>query len=379
MTFLLMIKQLLNNAFVFISFLFIGGQFLRERKRLITPKSPVKIRVFYGIVMGLLAGFLMIFAVQFDECVQMDFRNLAILIAAIHGGFLPSFISGLVITCFSLIPFGINYLSLVISISVLCVGIVCGLISELNIDKIRKWLLMIISNLILVKLSIVLFTKDIYVFLESFLIYSVLTFIIGALIYYLLEYINESNLLFMKYKEGSSKDFLTGLNNVREFKSLFKCLSEKAIERNEKLSLITIDIDCFKSINDIYGHSAGDTVITEVGALLKETCRSFDIISRNGGEEFTVLLIDCSSGQSIEVGERIRKAVENYEFVLPTGKKINITISVGVSTYPDTVEDVEKLIESSDAALYEAKHTGKNKVVLYSIKFTKINNNLKGY
>lgn len=361
-----MIKHLLNNAFVFISFIFIGGQFLRHKEQIVTQKSSLKVRTIYGAIIGIWAGFLMIFAVKLGNYMLIDFRNFAILIAAIYGGFLSSIISGLIIACFSLIPFGINYPALVISISVVSLSIICGLISMANINKLEKWIWMIVFKLILVKISVTLIIKDIEILSKIFIIYSTLTFILAFMIYYLLEYINQSNLLFIKYKENSTKDFLTGLNNVREFRNLFKSLSEKAIERNEKLSLITLDIDWFKNINDTYGHSAGDAVISEIGTLLKDTCRSFDIISRNGGEEFTVLLIDCSSIQSIEVAERIRKAVENHEFIITDGKKINITVSVGVSTYPDTVEDVQKLIESSDAALYKAKHTGKNNVVLYS-------------
>lgn len=107
-------------------------------------------------------------------------------------------------------------------------------------------------------------------------------------------------------------------------------------------------------------------MLTQIGTILKKTCRPFDIVSRNGGEEFSVLLINCPSIQSIEIGEQIRKTIEKHEFLLSTGEKINISVSVGISTYPDLINNVEMLIESADTALYKAKHTGRNKTVLYN-------------
>ncbi|URS74460.1 GGDEF domain-containing protein [Clostridium autoethanogenum DSM 10061] len=106
-------------------------------------------------------------------------------------------------------------------------------------------------------------------------------------------------------------------------------------------------------------------MLKQIALILKTVCRSFDIISRNGGEEFSILLIDCPNRQAIEIGEQIRKAIEKHEFILSTGKKISISVSIGVTTYPDIVNNVKQIIESADIALYEAKHTGRNKVIPY--------------
>ena len=160
----------------------------------------------------------------------------------------------------------------------------------------------------------------------------------------------------------SSKDFLTGLNNVRKFDSLFNNAIENAKEKKENLSLLMIDIDFFKRVNDTYGHAEGDVVLQELGKILSKNSRSFDVVSRNGGEEFTVLLLGCPKDNAIQIAERIRATVENHSFVLTTGLEISITVSIGVSSYPELTEEVEKLVEKSDIALYAAKRTGRNKV-----------------
>lgn len=245
---------------------------------------------------------------------------------------------------------------------------VCGFISTLVIHKKKKWLYMIVLSLISFLGSIYLVLHNKTMLWEIFLLYTTSTIILGVIVYYLSEYINNSNLLLIRLKDESSKDFLTGLNNVRKFDSLLNDLAQKAIERKEKLSLLFIDIDYFKKINDTYGHSAGDAVLSEIGVIFNRTCKSFYIISRNGGEEFSVLLLDCPSVQAVEVGERIRRAIESHEFTLPTGKKINISVSIGVATYPDTTVNIEKLMEDADTALYEAKHSGRNKVLLFSCR-----------
>lgn len=369
MNYLFIVKQLLNNMFLFISFLFIWGQFFRNKKYLLTPMAPIKVRVLCGIIGGVLGGLLMSFIMRDQNFLPIDFRNFAIVISAINGGYLSSFITGLLLSCFSIISLGVNYESLIISVTMLTISIGCGFVSKKNIQKINQWIYMISYSLILQYTFMLIFPSPMAAggqrFYKNFVIYSFLTIMFGFVVYYLSEYINQSNLMFMKYKEDSSKDFLTGLNNVREFDSLFNNLSRKAVEKKKSLSLMIIDIDWFKKINDTYGHSSGDEVLKQLGEVLKRNCRTFDIVSRNGGEEFSILLINCPSAESIEIAERIRRAVEKYEFMLPTGGKVNISVSVGVATYPNIVGNTGKLRESADIALYEAKRTGRNKVVQY--------------
>lgn len=125
-----------------------------------------------------------------------------------------------------------------------------------------------------------------------------------------------------------------------------------------------IDIDHFKKVNDTCGHPAGDEVLRQLATILIENSRSFDVVSRIGGEEFTIILPDCSSTQAYEVGERIRSAVENNEFCMEQ-KNLKITISIGIASYPEHSDDPHELLFLADKSMFEAKKTGRNKVVVH--------------
>ena len=128
--------------------------------------------------------------------------------------------------------------------------------------------------------------------------------------------------------------------------------------------MLFIDIDFFKKVNDIYGHLNGDRVLKEVGQILIKLSRDTDIVARKGREEFTVLLMDCGVSKALKVAERIRKTIEENIFISEQNEEIRITISIGVSSFPDTIADEEKLTEQADIALYRAKRSGRNKVCL---------------
>lgn len=137
---------------------------------------------------------------------------------------------------------------------------------------------------------------------------------------------------------------------------------KNAKEKGEKLSLLTLNIDFFKKVNDTFGHLAGDKILIELGKVLKNTTRSFDIVSRNGGEEFSVILPDCPNQQAIDIAEQIRKAVTNHPFPIDEQQHINITVSIGVATYPETVHDTEEIVKKADKSLYAAKQSGRNRI-----------------
>ena len=144
---------------------------------------------------------------------------------------------------------------------------------------------------------------------------------------------NTSIKLLDRLEHESTIDFLTGLNNVRQYDNALNESFLNVINRKEHLSILIIDIDFFKKVNDTYGHLAGDAVLRQLGTVLSTSSRSFDIVSRIGGEEFSVILPDCPTKQSMEVAERLRLAVELHEFILPDETKINICISIGSATY----------------------------------------------
>ena len=163
-------------------------------------------------------------------------------------------------------------------------------------------------------------------------------------------------------------DNLTGLYNPRYLYDTLIREYNRCERFNLKLSLVILDIDNFKEVNDTYGHQHGDTVLKEVAKLLQVTLRGYDFAVRYGGDEFIVVLSQNTAIGAHIVAERIRKIIEDG----PMLKELNggncITVSVGVSTYPDdTTGGYEALINSADHALYRAKREGRNRVA-YNIK-----------
>lgn len=166
--------------------------------------------------------------------------------------------------------------------------------------------------------------------------------------------------LFQVVKEQAVTDGMTGLYNRRYFEEFIKNEAVRAARQNQKFTVIGIDLDHLKKINDVYGHNYGDTAIKSIAEVLKKSCRSIDVAARMGGEEFNLILpgVDSQGGQV--VAERIRKAVEAVELE-KVGK---ITASLGLATYYEHSDDVDELLELVDHAMYESKREGRNRVTL---------------
>jgi len=161
-----------------------------------------------------------------------------------------------------------------------------------------------------------------------------------------------------RYKELSYKDSLTGLFNRRYFSELLDIELKRARRYDSSISLLFIDIDDFKTVNDTYGHKYGDIVLVKFAKILKAEIRETDIVSRWGGEEFVILLHEKDLNASGAVAERLRKTVENQSFKPP------ITISIGVAV-TDGNTSLEEIVCLADSALYKAKER-KNKVVVFN-------------
>jgi two-component system cell cycle response regulator len=163
--------------------------------------------------------------------------------------------------------------------------------------------------------------------------------------------------------ESATRDPLTNCYNKSHF--LERLPSEFAFaERHDKpLSLAMLDIDRFKKINDSYGHLAGDFVLRKLGTLLQERLRADDFLARYGGEEFALLMRETPKRSALQTAERLRKLVATTLFK-HEGKKIAVTISIGVATWPtDRINSSQALVKAADANLYAAKRKGRNKVV----------------
>ncbi len=159
-------------------------------------------------------------------------------------------------------------------------------------------------------------------------------------------------------------DYLTGISNRRHFMGTGQKELSRAQRYGKSLSLIMIDFDRFKDINDTYGHAAGDEVLKAIAGLCVGQLRESDIMGRMGGEEFAILPLESDQEQAIQLAERIRASAGELAVPLGDGQSIGCTLSIGVSSLSDTVEDLDQLLKKADEALYRAKEAGRNRVVL---------------
>ncbi|HKG74519.1 MAG TPA: PleD family two-component system response regulator [Aestuariivirgaceae bacterium] len=164
--------------------------------------------------------------------------------------------------------------------------------------------------------------------------------------------------------EMAVTDALTGLYNRRFMEKQLSALTLNAANRGKPLSLLVVDVDYFKSINDNHGHDVGDRVLQELAARLREGLRNLDLPCRTGGEEFIVVLPDTDKAVALRVGERVRKLIGAKPF--NAGAKsgpLTITVSIGVASFEAAEDTMESLLKRGDEALYQAKREGRNRVI----------------
>jgi len=158
-------------------------------------------------------------------------------------------------------------------------------------------------------------------------------------------------------------DPLTGIYNRRYFKERFAIEKERCARTGKAFSLIIADLDHFKSINDKYGHAAGDHVLNVAAARLSDVIRSSDILARFGGEEFVVLAPHTDGLEAVHLGERLKRAMESTDITIPGTGQTRVTASFGVAE-SQIGEESDALFARADAALYDAKEAGRNCVLL---------------
>ncbi len=165
-------------------------------------------------------------------------------------------------------------------------------------------------------------------------------------------------------------DYLTGLSNRRYFEA--RCQEDVAHARrhNQPLVCMFLDIDHFKHINDTFGHLTGDKVLGEIARLIRQELRNGDIVARYGGEEFVVLMPQTTSSHAHDIAERIRAALASKPVQPLPGKTIPVTLSIGISALPEkhAASDAtvaQEMLGGADAALYKAKQTGRNRIVIW--------------
>lgn len=177
----------------------------------------------------------------------------------------------------------------------------------------------------------------------------------------------ENARLYEEARRLSNTDPLTGLYNHGFFKKALDIEVEKSKRHGHPLSLLMIDIDFFKKVNDTFGHGAGDKALKQLSDLFKTTCRKIDVVARYGGEEFSVIGPETDKDEARALAERIRKMTADNTFSVngPEEKRFNLTVSIGIASCPRHTQDPDRLIVLADRALYMAKDRGRDMISIY--------------
>ncbi|MFD2445325.1 GGDEF domain-containing protein [Bacillus sp. CGMCC 1.16607] len=355
-----MISDLVVNISILMSFTFIWHQLFRNNR--LTLTSPLKVKVLDGTIAGILGIILMHYSIQVSDITILDLRHIPVILVAFYGGILPTFIAAIVISVGRfLIAF--NFSSIVSLFMMIAMAIGASSISlYLKISSWKKWLLLLIYTQTIYSIALYIVSEDFTKVLNAAFFHIISTFVGGILTFSFVRYIRRNSELYNYYKQSSQRDALTGLYNVRSFDYFYHSMLLKTAEEKGDCAICLVDVDHFKLINDTYGHKAGDEVLMKLANLLTSLTRDGDIVSRNGGEEFSILLPNCTKEQAVFIAERIRKTVEEQRFEISDEKSIKLTVSVGIATYYEGMELSNQLFQEADEALYKAKQNGRNLV-----------------
>lgn len=190
----------------------------------------------------------------------------------------------------------------------------------------------------------------------------------GQLTLWLMSDITKLKQLEEELKHQVNHDFLTGLHSRAYFMCQATIELNRALRYGNPMSLLMLDIDFFKRINDTHGHQAGDLVLKSLADLCRHTLRDCDICGRLGGEEFAVLLPETDKAKATEVAERLRLAIQQARVSLPTGgPPLQLSCSIGVTALSSNEDTMDILISQADGALYQAKNTGRNRVCVANV------------
>ncbi|WP_162148149.1 GGDEF domain-containing protein [Listeria floridensis] len=355
----------LSNVFIVITGCYVISKLIPNTKVL---ELSLRTKVAIALTSSIVTFSLMFFSIDLPFGILADLRFVVFLLLAYYVG-ASTTIMATFVTCVLrvFLAGGFSTATFVaISITVSLALILTFMAVKLRRSKIQQLPSLMLLNLVGVTLYtgwllvyygakpfvltisvIILFTSSLALFIISVIVRDMIT----------------TRRLLREEVEYAYKDFLTGLQNVRSFSNRIREIAKD--HKIKSLTIFIMDIDFFKQVNDRYGHSAGDVVLKEVARIMKEATGDSEDLFRVGGEEFCLLIPDICSDKAFEIGQKIRKAIQKKGFQVNASKKIGVTISIGIASGEKHKKQLTKLYKLADGALYSAKHSGRNRVVLY--------------
>ncbi|MGL4343794.1 MAG: GGDEF domain-containing protein [Cellulosilyticaceae bacterium] len=363
------IKEIFVNICIMFTLLFMCHHILYQRHQKTKNRWVELLGI--GMITGLFGGSLILFKVVFSNDVSIDLRSIALVLATLAGGNIAVVIAGIVLILFRLFLFGYSYTAIVGAITIGVSVIACIVLNKAKVNTTVKWYILY-GVTALSSLAGVLWVANHKGIRMEIFTYFLLLNSVGAIVSCkIYKYLLKTEEAYLALEAEVITDGLTKLYNRRHYNQQLEqnigCMSDA-----KPLSLIVFDIDHFKRVNDTYGHEAGDEVLRQISSIAKKLVLSSYILSRIGGEEFSVIMPDTDEKAAVAFAERLRAKVEEQSFKVLNQKGINVTISLGVSNVPQVIGVPQDLFKTADQALYHSKNNGRNQVTIYNRKMIHI-------
>ncbi|MBC2357683.1 GGDEF domain-containing protein [Listeria welshimeri] len=365
------LDSLWNSMALFLSALFFHGMALRS----IREKKPAWFQIKFAneiinYSLGIYYGFLGVYFILrglpgTDSGIYTDMLLNILIVLHLFSSAGPATIALLLIVTGKLFLGDALFANLVYVFLIIGFHFICMEVAKLRLSSVQKVILVKLSAVPLMlfylhqKIHLEYILDDLPTWILYFLVSFFITFILISAAYY----IDTSNKLIYDLQQSTILDPLTGLTNFRHFDKTFETAFHHATLKKSNLSIIIIDIDYFKRVNDTYGHLVGNSVLSTFSQmLLKISFPPNTVISRIGGEEFAIILPNINVSETEHLAEKIRRKVEKIEIPIAASGSV-ITISAGIANYDGhNYPTADELLHAADQALYKAKRNGRNQV-----------------
>ncbi|MBM7702900.1 GGDEF domain-containing protein [Metabacillus iocasae] len=349
-------KDFFVNICILTSYLFVYTILTKQSP--LYRDSPLKVKIMAGASHGFLGNMLMYFSIHINDMMMIDLRNIPIIVSFIFGGWVPGLVSTLLVIGGRFL-YGINQYAIHSIFNMSTMFLLYVVLDRCIARRSFKLISMCLGSVFVFSIYFVFFIQHTDLSRSILPIYIIASFLGCLLAYSVKWYLRHTQNLFKRYNQELRTDHLTQLGNVRFFDQKFNQLTEDIVDLLT-LSVIMLDIDHFKKINDTFGHDKGDEILKQFGYQIRGLTKSYgEVAFRKGGEEFCILLPNFTFEEALQLSEDIRCETERSLSVV-VNRKQAVTVSIGVAHYPEVT--VKQLLKTADNMLYQAKRNGRNRV-----------------